>query len=1462
VGHTSIIAEVYALPAGGDVWSCGSGLYIGGRVVLTARHVVCRHGRDASAVKVRLSTAPGLVECRVVWTGGATVDVALMEIVDAGWRPPDRRRPVRWGRLVTTESGIECSAAGFPDVQAGPAGVRDVEQLDGTINIRTTAKSGRYAISVADPPRRVRESSSPWAGMSGAAVFCNSMVTAVVTTDVAGFSSHRLAAVPIEACVEDAGFRRIVESAVGRRLVLDPVEIDGLFAPLPAVHSPAQLLRADAEIVAFRGRHDELDGLLSWCRAPGWFSVTLIVGAGGQGKTRLATHLTNLLLGRDPDAPTGSAPGGWVAGLIRQNPSPESIRWLSRLSTPMLLVLDYAEARTELLVRLSEAVHEAEAVVRLLLLARTDGDWRSAASAANSTLNWLPTAQVLPLQPLEADLRGRVDAWREASGWLGRNLHQLDDLSDVDWDAHTDRLLRTADAPTRVFGHDNTVLAIHMDALLSLLNSAYPGNGSGPTTAAALLLHERRYWHSTAIAQGVQLSAQTEAIAVAIATVWGAESVQEAEDVLATTSGLRDLTEDRRTAVAHWLAGLYPAAGLFWGGLTPDRLGESHVANVLADRPELLLDSALVTSHEQAVTCLRTLSRAGDDSPHLVSVIHQLVLAAPVRMSLAAVVVATQVVDPGTLLTSVEAVLDLCEAAKGDEIVAFLDALYRSIPLPTVTLIRVAERTAEVRVAKYRQRARSTSDALTDLAGALSELSLRQGDAEHHQAGLTSATEAVATYRQLWTAAPATYSIALAMALNNLTIRLGAVGRHRDGLDTITECIGLLRGLTDTDDRAAPMLGNALSIQSIRLGALNRHREGLAANLESTEIIRGLATSDPDEHLPRLANALNNLSFRLAAQGQRDQALAAIAESVDIDRGLVARRPDIHERNLALGLTNLASQLAIVGRDAESLAASDESLAVARRLVKTGHEAHRNLLAIVLEGRAVLLDRLSVDGADESRAEALAILRALPRAPETDARLAAMLLQQGERWMDAGEPGSAAAALTESVALYRSQADGGNTPLALARALIVLGRCQSILGGFTDSLAARREAAGIMRTLSTTAPHEHTDQLAMSLKELADALTATGAAEDALRTRRELIRILRGLALDRPAEVIPALVDALTEEAAALLALGRHDEALGGVDQALTLLSRVDPARGEVNLPRLSTAVNLLTFLFGQLKQRGRRVRTPAHAIPIHRGLVARDRAQYVPGLAAALYQYADALGDEGRPDEALAAISEAVTLRRELAARDPSYRDVLATALSAYSILLSGAGRRAEGIAAMREVASLTRSFIADDPARWRPELVKALNNLSFQLGTVGLHHEGLKASAEAVAIADDLVATMGDSQLPALVFAMNNKVYRLLDLGRYGAGFALAGETLAKSRTLAKSNPQFFLLHHLNMVRSFLADAENGLRRDESRLVAANLRTLLEQETRWVGARLSQLDGLGDLEQAPQVTWAMRNQ
>jgi hypothetical protein len=220
-------------------------------------------------------------------------------------------------------------------------------------------------MEVTNPPAAPVPAGSWWAGLSGAGLLCQGFLMGVITVDPAGFDSRRLVATAITTVISDPEFRQLVIEHCGRALVMEPVELVRLAEPIQAPDSPAGLLRAEVAGTPFRPRA-ELGQLHQWCQRPEWSSTRLVVGPGGQGKSRLARHLAAQLGGE-----------GWATVILAERAEAAQITVLGDVVVPTLVVVDYAEGRTDQLTGVVEALSRAQGKVRLLLLARTAGAWRT-----------------------------------------------------------------------------------------------------------------------------------------------------------------------------------------------------------------------------------------------------------------------------------------------------------------------------------------------------------------------------------------------------------------------------------------------------------------------------------------------------------------------------------------------------------------------------------------------------------------------------------------------------------------------------------------------------------------------------------------------------------------------------------------------------------------------------------------------------------------------------------------------------------------------------------------------------------------------------------------------------------------------------------------------------------------------------------------------------------------------------
>jgi tetratricopeptide (TPR) repeat protein len=544
------------------------------------------------ALQIRFTEEGTAVPCRVAWPGRPNVDAALLECTG----PAPNFEIVRWGRLVASEAGLGCEAAGFPQAMKQDSGLRDVEHMRGKINAGTGLLGGRIYADVSGGKPQL----GGWAGMSGAALWCGPLLVGVVAWDLKAFASGRLVAEPVTLLFTDPDFRALI----GEGVVVEVVELAG-HRPWLSPQTPAYLLRADQAVARFRSRTSELGRLATWCEGEGT-RLRLLTGPGGQGKTRLALELATRL----------GATGDWATAMI-----PEGMQLPPDVREPLLAVVDYAETRPEQVRQLvlSALSRTGHTPVRLLLLARSAGDWWERLRTSSAELE-MALADAIPeeLAALEDAPAGRAEAFTEA---VQDYRHALQTMG---WRCPPADSLTAPDLTQKQFG---SPLRLQMSALATLLG----GTGSAPEEV--ILNHEARYWRRTAKEHGLGVNERTLQYAVAFAALCGAADQGEAMAMLACVPGLWDQSEDMRLRAAWWLRDLYPApADLpgpaelysgwrpYWGSLQPDLLAEylvGHVALLDPDSVVQLLASISDTQKYQASTIM---DRAADHQPHLVDV--------------------------------------------------------------------------------------------------------------------------------------------------------------------------------------------------------------------------------------------------------------------------------------------------------------------------------------------------------------------------------------------------------------------------------------------------------------------------------------------------------------------------------------------------------------------------------------------------------------------------------------------------------------------------------------------------------------------------------------------------------------------------------------------------------------------------------------------------------------------------
>ena len=263
-----------------------------------------------------------------------------------------------------------------------------------------------------------------------------------------------------------------------------------------------------------------------------------------------------------------------------------------------------------------------------------------------------------------------------------------------------------------------------------------------------------------------------------------------------------------------------------------------------------------------------------------------------------------------------------------------------------------------------------------------------------------------------------------------------------------------------------------------------------------------------------------------------------------------------------------------------------------------------------------------------------------------------------------------------------------------------------------------------------------------------------------------------------------------------------------------TLLDGVKAFPGTPNETRQAAIARLANNLSGRLGALGRREDALAaieEAVAIRRELARRNPDAFTPGLASSLNNQSAMLSNLGRHEEALAASDEAVALYRRLAARNPdAFTPGLAMSLNNQSNTLSDLGRFEEALAAIEETVAIRRRLAERNPDAFTPDLANALNNQANSLGELGRHEQALAAIEEAVAIRHSLAQRNPDAFAPDLAVSLGAQSQILAADGQPREALDAITEALLVITPLFLKLPQAFAKWAAMMGKDYLEMCE----------------------------------------------------
>ena len=1329
--------------------SQGSGRLVAPSLVLTARHVICADEAYHDSLRIRLLHDSRDRPCELLWEGGAS-DIALLRIADTADHADVE--PARWGVFVGSSSKNFGETTGFPWVQESGEGWRDTEQLSLIVNLGTARVSGLLQANIDGPVPDRRSDGLVWAGMSGAALILphpvGDVVAGVLIEQTPGYGARRLTVVPLGEVLRDPAFRAAIRTATGAEPFAEPAELVPLLIP-PArryAASPASLLRADAEVVGFLGREPQLARLREWCEGTG-LSVFMLVGPGGQGKTRLARQLAEEL-GRS----------GWVIGHLGEQSrdlraNHEIFARLQGCGRPLLIVVDYAETRTDQIADLVRLAGRPRAAIRILLLARSAGDWWETLRASSYELS-----EVLASAKIE-DLADLADIAEERNAIFGRSVYDL--AAGLDglpggWPHRQPNLVR----PPDLGGHRHaSPLAIQMTALAALLEDVADRtiNADRDRRSAedVILEHECRYWSKTADSQRVGVSAPTQRLVVAAATLCGAADEDEALSLLARLQVLAGQRADLLVSIAAWLQTLYPAVtGRFWGSLQPDRLGEYFVAGIFRAKPALLTALLREASQAQSLHALAVLTRAASHQPDMPNRLHNLIAELP-EIAPSAVVVATQSQEPDILLKPLTWLL-----YSTDVPIQLYWRILDAIPQRTTGLLRFAVMITDHYVDSCLPIARAEPEAgLSLLINGLIGSGKRHMDAGELDLGLAATLEAIEICEQQFSRYQEPIFEELVesfiLALSNLGAAFLESELYEEALTALTRAETLSRDKAGAAHSSKGPWRRAMVIANLgfALIKLDRYAEALSPLEEAIAIFRSQDEIDHARWGAELALAQAHYAELLVSVDNKEAGHAQAKEAVEKLRQLAAVHPDAHLRGLAEALIMLATCQAAVKLPEQARASLREAMGI---LVKLSANSN----------------------------------------PDSLPRMALLMNNIASGYTKLGDHEAALDAADEAVAISRrhQSAMPGVSPVNVARALHRWAGCLANLNLYIDALAAIDEACSLQEPLAADNNRMRFLPLIIMKLSRAGLLERLGRPAEALDEASNLTQRIRGLAAEDPATWGEQLSIAVHESTRYLVILGRIGEAIAAVRELVAWYANL-AGQDSAYLPGQLTALGrLLEVLTSRDLGDTRDQELLEETVRAYRslrqsGVEDKEDSQ---GFAEGLNRLALIYSATGHAQDALALTQEAVMVARGSMNSNPDrHRPHLARLLHNLSNRQVVAGLREEAVATAEEAIALRRELAAEDPSIHVPDLVNSLTSQASKLAVLGDIDKALSTAVEAATLLCGYTDTLMGEMPQGLARLLSQLAYNLLNADRLSEGAIAAAASSRLWRRLAVEDP-----------------------------------------------------------------------
>lgn len=1175
--------------------------------------------------------------------------------------------------------------------------------------------------------------------------------------------------------------------------------------------APSKLLQARYGVVQWHdaGRSKLLTKLDNWADSDKNSAVWLLHAEGGAGKTRLAIEWVRRRRDRFD-----------VAGFLEPDLQGPWLEKLTTLQRPVIIVVDYAEIRPDLaaILRSVAVIQKSKkdtCKVRLLLLARSDGDWWTGLLKQNPDLELLLTEEEPHrLASFSSTLEDRQALWEAAANsfasYRGVSLSAVkpmpltDDLYSRVLYVHISALLAIERVgPTRI---DGIAIAEHIEvSAVSLLSE--------------LLDHEERYWVSRSSNRGNEASLCSLARQVIVAATLrgGFETLLECGDVFSCIMKRQRSAEDDR--LLQLLSEIYQRDQLdiFLPGLEPDLLGEGMVLRLVSFPSRSGVDADWIERavasdcNEHSITMAFTVlgrvsaSRSETVRPWILRLL-QKDIAKRASMALRAAKAVGEKTAFSALGDTLADVLNQQSFIPLEVLTAFEN---EGIPRPTVSMKRLAEWHSRTFLGLSLIAVTVKPDGLRANSIHARRLHFHAHDLRELgrlEPALDVMQQAVSRFRSLEKQHAPLFGPELARALNELSLCLAGLGQREKAVEAAQDACIVFESLSAADPSFRKEHAVCLSNVAVRTRILDQHQTSLAAIQKSVGIWRDLREEAGDDVRGSLASALNNLSSTLSALRNQNQALDALQESISLYQSLAVERPDTFQPDLAGGLHNLSYMQRLLGEHSEALKNAESSVQIFRLLFDRSSDAFRTGLAMSLGNLAICLHR-NDRGSEGNVAfgEAVQLYRFLTSTSrsESDYGLAQVLFDFGNFQMATGNDSEAQLCLEEAAKLYRGLVDTSTTQASslLAQSLVQSSILYISTGQGESALRLLLEARRLFEQCnSSTADAFHLD-VAITTVNIAAAHSCLGHAVEAVDSAQEAVTLYRSCADPASDQNRLALASALNSLAKFLIDAEQENEAvIAGKEAFEVCLSLVAHSPSDCRI-EVGLLFQNISKMMSNLNERVDAVAAARAAVAFFCAKAARsDDAQVA--VASSNELLSDMYRRCGDFEAAATAMDHAVVIYKALAEIDS---DEFLPAVARCLVSMGNIHIDIEHYPAAEHVARGVveiYSKMSTDGVLYQKELEDAWSTLSIVLCARGGLSEGISASSEAVR----LCRTRNDGTIAPMIALART-------LGNHSSFLELAGDRLKAIESLDEAVSLYRSLCSIPMMLSDVDIAQERL-------------------------------------------------